>query len=61
MIQHINYICICIKIFQCNFARLLSDLDKVNFVAQYLCRNIYTIGEKHLKSVNPTTNTWQGC
>ncbi len=59
MAEHTNYICTCEKIFRCDSGRHPSDLDKVNFAAQYLRCKADTAWEKHLQSVDPATITWQ--
>jgi hypothetical protein len=48
MAQHTNYIRTYEKIFWCDSGRHPSDLDKVNFAAQYLRGSVDTTWEKHL-------------
>ncbi len=59
MAEHTNYIRTCGKIFRCDSGRHPSDLDKVNFAAQYLRGSVDTAWEKHLQSVDLATITWQ--
>ncbi len=57
MAEHTNYIRTCKKVFWCDSGRHPSDLDKVNFAAQYLRGSIDIAWEKHLQLVDLATIT----